>query len=463
MSKDFLDYVNEADEIEDKKSAILDAINSIQESDEDTSAEEKAKYFEKLNSISETIDGVNARIQEGEEISDEDKLKYIDACEEIESDYDEFGLGEDSGDPDTSVNPTEDDAQSLKNEEESAQTGEKDINPITGEGDPNKTITEDDANSDDDRYESEIRSHLGSMQDITELEPNPLEVDDSKKANESEEDLSDDDIIKQIATEEENIEGDVETTETDENGNTVTVHKKLDDILDVLGLGDGKAEIKVVFEQALNARVKKGLKLQRESLARKHKKLVKQIFEAATVTSVNWFNKNRSSIIDQAIVNESMNASKIIVKALQEQKYNIAMPKNANLVQKYKALAEQRQRELDGVKKVNKVLMTEQKQVIKQKLINEKLSSLSTDSARDTFKNIASQLIFEDTKDFSEKLNILAEQYKDKTTKNILAEKFKNQKVINEQLISKNKINEEKTTENEQDQNVAALLKSKWF
>lgn len=461
MSKDFLDYVNEADEIEDKKSAIMDAINSIQESDDDSSAEEKAKYLEKLNSISETLDGVNARIQEGEEISDEDKLKYINACEEIESDYDEFGLGEDSGDPDTSVNPTEDDAQSLKNEEDSAQTGEKDINPITGEGDPNKTISEDDTNSDDDRYESEIRSHLGSMQDITELEPNPLEVDDSKKANESDE-LSDDDIIKQIATEEENTDGDIETTETDENGNTVTVHKKLDDILDVLGLGDGKAEIKVVFEQALNARLKKGLKLQRESLARKHKKLAKQIVEAATVTAVNWFNKNRSSIIDQAIVTESMNASKIIVKALQEQKYNIAMPKNANLVQKYKSLAEQRQRELDGLNKVNKVLMTEQKQVLKQKLINEKLSTLVTDSARDAFKNMASQFIFENEKDFKDKLNILAEQYKSQSSQNILATKFKEQKTLNEQMISKSKPVKQ-LDEQIDDPTVAQLLKTNWF
>lgn len=461
MSKDFLDYVNEADEIEDKKSAIMNAINSIQESDDDSSAVEKAKYLQKLNSISETLDGVNARIEEGEEISDEDKLKYINACEEIESDYDEFGLGEDSGDTDASVNPIENDAQSLKNEEDSAQTGEKDINPITGEGGPNKTISEEGSETDDDRYESEIRSHLGSMQDITELEPNPLEVDDSKKANESDE-LSDDDIIKQIATEEENADGDIETTETDENGNTVTVHKKLDDILDVLGLGDGKAEIKVVFEQALNARLKKGLKLQRESLARQHKKLAKQIVEAATVTAVNWFNKNRSSIIDQAIVTESMNASKIIMKALQEQKYNIAMPKNANLVQKYKTLAEQRQRELDGVKKVNKVLMTEQKQVIKQKLINEKLSSLPTDSARDTFKNMASQFIFENEKDFKDKLNILAEQYKSQSSQNTLATKFKEQKTLNEQMISTSKPVKQ-LDEQIDDPAVAQLLKTNWF
>lgn len=426
--KDFSQYVSESDEVEQKVDEIKQAISSITEDSSDSeTAEEKEKTIADLDQALEIIKDINGRIDENDDITDEDKLKYVQSCESIEKMYDDFGLGED------------------ESESESNDTDKTEVKV--------DEVNEDDDLDADDRLESEIRSALGSMTDANKFEPQPTEINP---------DLTDDEIIALVTKEEEDS---ILDSGTDDSTPTLTVQKQLSDVLDDLGLGDGTEAIKVVFEQALANRLKRGLEILRKITESKNDKaqaeLTNRIVEASKVTLIKWFKDNKTSIVESQIVKSSMEASKIMVNALKEQNYNIELPKRTNLVSKYKSLSESLQSKNEALERENKILIKEQKEVLKVNMINEAKSSITTASDKERFENIAKTLTFESNKSFSSKLDILKKQFI--TEKSGLAEKFKSQKKLNEQIVAKTEVDSTTKVIQEEDAFIKQIKNSNLF
>lgn len=456
--KDFIDYVHESDETEKKVDQIIDAINSITEEDGDEeTAKQKTETLESINQSHDVIKEINTRIEEDDDITDEDKLKYIEACENIDQTFDDFKLGESEEDGE---DDKKDDSEKVNEDDDESETTVDKIKTESEEDDKkddSEKVNEDDDTdlNIDDRLESEIRSKLGSMEDANKFEPQPTEINP---------DLTDDEIIALVTKEEEDS---VIDSETGEATPTLTVQKQLGDVLNDLGLGDGTDAIKVVFEQALARRMKKGLEILRAITESKNQKeqleLAKKITEASTITMIKWFKENKTSIVEQQIVKSSLEASKIMVKALKEQKYNIDLPKNGNIVSKYKSLAEDLQNKNASLQKANKLLMKEQKDIQKEKMINEAKSKISVVSEKEKFAKIASSLIFENKEDFTSKLNILQKQFIKENKTNDLASKFQNQKLIGEQIKSKSNADKSQESKILTDESVAKILNSNLF